>query len=62
MQMFIGDGAKVGSNSNICICRLELLAIVHDFDVQMIRDAFDLAKEKSKDRGGAIIFIDEVDA
>ena len=26
----------------------------------MIRDAFDLAKEKSKDRGGAIIFIDEV--
>ncbi|RYY32424.1 26S protease regulatory subunit, partial [archaeon] len=30
--------------------------------VQMIRDAFDLAKEKSKDRGGAIIFIDEIDA
>jgi ATP-dependent 26S proteasome regulatory subunit len=26
----------------------------------MIRDAFDLAKEKCKDRGGAIIFIDEV--
>lgn len=26
---------------------------------QMIRDAFDLAKEKCKDRGGAIIFIDE---
>jgi hypothetical protein len=26
----------------------------------MIRDAFDLAKEKAKDRGGAIIFIDEV--
>ena len=29
---------------------------------KMIRDAFDLAKEKSKDRGGAIIFIDEIDA
>ena len=27
---------------------------------QMIRDAFELAREKSKDRGGAIIFIDEV--
>ena len=27
---------------------------------KMIRDAFDLAKEKSKGRGGAIIFIDEV--
>lgn len=27
---------------------------------QMIRDAFELAKEKCKDRGGAIIFIDEV--
>lgn len=26
----------------------------------MIRDAFDLAKEKAKDRKGAIIFIDEV--
>ena len=26
----------------------------------MVRDAFALAKEKSKDRGGAIIFIDEV--
>ena len=26
----------------------------------MVRDAFDLAKEKGKDRGGAIIFIDEV--
>jgi 26S proteasome regulatory subunit T5 len=30
--------------------------------MQMIRDAFDLAKEKCKDRGGAIIFIDEIDA
>lgn len=29
---------------------------------RMVRDAFDLAKEKSKDRGGAIIFIDEIDA
>lgn len=28
----------------------------------MIRDAFELAKEKAKDRGGAIIFIDEIDA
>ena len=27
---------------------------------KMVRDAFDLAKEKGKDRGGAIIFIDEV--
>ncbi len=27
---------------------------------QMVRDAFELAKEKSKGRGGAIIFIDEV--
>lgn len=30
--------------------------------VQMVRDAFDLAREKAKDRGGAIIFIDEIDA
>ncbi len=29
---------------------------------KMIRDAFDLAKEKGKERGGAIIFIDEIDA
>jgi len=29
---------------------------------KMVRDAFDLAKEKSKGRGGAIIFIDELDA
>ncbi len=29
---------------------------------KMVRDAFDLAKEKSKGRGGAIIFIDEIDA
>ena len=29
---------------------------------KLVRDAFDLAKEKSKDRGGAIIFIDELDA
>ncbi len=29
---------------------------------KMVRDAFDLAKEKCKDRGGAIIFIDEIDA
>ena len=29
---------------------------------QMVRDAFKLAREKGKDRGGAIIFIDEVDA
>lgn len=29
---------------------------------KMVRDAFDLAREKSKDRGGAIIFIDEIDA
>lgn len=29
---------------------------------KMVRDAFDLAKEKAKDRGGAIIFIDEIDA
>jgi 26S proteasome regulatory subunit T5 len=28
--------------------------------MQMVRDAFELAKEKCKDRGGAIIFIDEV--
>ena len=28
--------------------------------LQMVRDAFDLAKEKCKDRNGAIIFIDEV--
>lgn len=28
----------------------------------MIRDAFELAKERCKDRGGAIIFIDEIDA
>ena len=27
---------------------------------KMVRDAFELAKEKSKGRGGAIIFIDEV--
>lgn len=27
---------------------------------KLVRDAFDLAKEKSKGRGGAIIFIDEV--
>ena len=27
---------------------------------KMVRDAFDLAREKSKGRGGAIIFIDEV--
>jgi ATP-dependent 26S proteasome regulatory subunit len=26
----------------------------------MVRDAFELAKEKAKGRGGAIIFIDEV--
>lgn len=30
--------------------------------LKLVRDAFDLAKEKSKDRGGAIIFIDELDA
>jgi len=30
--------------------------------VPMIRDAFEMAKEKCKDRGGAIIFIDEIDA
>jgi len=29
---------------------------------KLVRDAFELAKEKSKGRGGAIIFIDEVDA
>jgi 26S proteasome regulatory subunit T5 len=29
---------------------------------KLIRDAFALAKEKGKDRGGAIIFIDEIDA
>lgn len=29
---------------------------------KMVRDAFELAKEKGKDRGGAIIFIDEIDA
>ena len=29
---------------------------------KLVRDAFELAKEKSKDRGGAIIFIDELDA
>jgi len=29
---------------------------------KMVRDAFDLAKEKCKDRNGAIIFIDEIDA
>ena len=29
---------------------------------KMVRDAFDLAREKSKDRKGAIIFIDEIDA
>jgi 26S proteasome regulatory subunit T5 len=29
---------------------------------KMIRDAFDLAREKGKERGGAIIFIDEIDA
>lgn len=29
---------------------------------KMVRDAFDLAREKSKGRGGAIIFIDEIDA
>jgi len=29
---------------------------------KMVRDAFELAKEKSKGRGGAIIFIDELDA
>ena len=29
---------------------------------KLVRDAFDLAKEKSKGRGGAIIFIDEIDA
>ena len=29
---------------------------------KLVRDAFELAKEKGKGRGGAIIFIDEVDA
>lgn len=29
---------------------------------QMVRDAFALAREKAKGRGGAIIFIDELDA
>ena len=29
---------------------------------KLVRDAFELAKKKSKDRGGAIIFIDELDA
>mmetsp|Transcript_13172 Transcript_13172/g.23394 ORF Transcript_13172/g.23394 Transcript_13172/m.23394 type:complete len:442 (+) Transcript_13172:70-1395(+) len=29
---------------------------------KLVRDAFDLAKEKSVGRGGAIIFIDEIDA
>jgi 26S proteasome regulatory subunit T5 len=29
---------------------------------KMVRDAFDLARDKCKDRGGAIIFIDEIDA
>lgn len=29
---------------------------------KLVRDAFDLAKEKAKERGGAIIFIDEIDA
>jgi len=29
---------------------------------KMVRDAFELAKEKAKDKGGAIIFIDEIDA
>jgi len=29
---------------------------------KMVRDAFELARTKSKDRGGAIIFIDELDA
>jgi 26S proteasome regulatory subunit T5 len=29
---------------------------------KLVRDAFELAKEKAKERGGAIIFIDEIDA
>mmetsp|Transcript_67398 Transcript_67398/g.163042 ORF Transcript_67398/g.163042 Transcript_67398/m.163042 type:complete len:442 (-) Transcript_67398:59-1384(-) len=29
---------------------------------KLVRDAFELAREKGKDRGGAIIFIDELDA
>ena len=29
---------------------------------KLVRDAFALAKEKSEGRGGAIIFIDEIDA
>jgi len=29
---------------------------------KLVRDAFDLAREKGKERGGAIIFIDELDA
>ena len=40
----------------------ELVQMYIGDGAKMIRDAFDLAREKSKDRGGAIIFIDEIDA
>ena len=40
----------------------ELVQMYIGDGAKMIRDAFDLAREKAKDRGGAIIFIDEIDA
>jgi len=40
----------------------ELVQMFIGDGAKLVRDAFDLAKEKSKGRGGAIIFIDELDA
>ena len=40
----------------------ELVQMYIGDGAKMIRDAFDLAREKAKTRGGAIIFIDEIDA
>ncbi|RHY30747.1 hypothetical protein DYB32_006213 [Aphanomyces invadans] len=54
VQMFIGDGAKV---TKLAMASSHVM-------IQLVRDAFELAKEKCKDKnkGGAIIFIDELDA
>lgn len=61
VQMYIGDGAKVRAQCGevfLCVC-VQMYAVVPP-SYQMVRDAFELAKEKCKERNGAIIFIDEV--
>ncbi len=55
----------VAKNTNAVFLKLAGPQLVQMFigdGAKMVRDAFDLAREKMKDRGGAIIFIDEIDA